>query len=327
MVGPSWAGDMVMAQSLFATLRAAGEVGAIDVLAPDWSRPLIARMPEVRASVTLPLAHGELGLSVRRRIGRELRGRGYRRAIVLPRSFKAALIPFFARVPRRTGFLGEMRFGLINDFRPLDKNVLAQTVRRYVSLGLESGAPQPPAVPPPRLRVDGDNQRRLLAGFGLERRRPVIGMMPGAEYGPAKCWPVGRFAALAKRLTSEGRQVWVMGSDKDSAAGHEIVAACASGAVNLCGRTRLEDAVDLLALTDVAVTNDSGLMHVAAAVGTGVVAIYGSSTPDFTPPLTSRARIVYHRLECSPCFARECPLGHYECLRGIAVDEVYRALP
>jgi heptosyltransferase-2 len=258
-------------------------------------------------------------------VGRELARRGYRRALVLPRSFKSALAPFFAGIPERVGYRGEMRYGLLNDVRPLDPAVLTQTAQRFVALGLARDAPLPPRVPEPRLAVDEANRKRLLEDLGIAPSPPVVGMMPGAEYGPSKCWPIERFAGLAARLTRAGRQVWIFGSAKDIPSGTAIADACERGAVNLCGRTRLEDVVDLLSLTPVAVTNDSGLMHVAAAVGAHVIAIYGSSTPAYTPPLTRRATIVYRGLTCSPCFARECPLGHFQCMLGIGVDEIHGA--
>jgi heptosyltransferase-2 len=326
VVGPSWVGDMVMAQSLLITLERERRAAAIDVLAPAWSLPLIRRMPQVREAIELPVKHGELALSTRWRTGRELRARRYGRALVLPRSFKAALVPFFAGIRERVGWRGEMRYGLLTDLRTLDAALLTQTAQRFVALGLPRGAPQPPPVPEPRLVVDTANQRRLLEDFGLAPVPPVVGMMPGAEYGPAKCWPIERYGELAARLTGAGRQVWIFGSAKDEPAGAAIAAACTQGVVNLCGRTRLEDVVDLLALAPVAVTNDSGLMHVAAAVGTHVVALYGSSSPRYTPPLTRRATVLYRGIYCSPCFERECPLGHFRCMLEMEVGDVLAAV-
>lgn len=322
VVGPSWVGDMVMAQSLYRLMRTREPALAIDVLAPAWSLPLLERMPEVRAGIELPVGHGELGFGKRRRLGRSLRGR-YGRAIVLPRSLKSALVPWFARIPQRTGFRGEWRYGLINDRRPFDPVRLDQTVRRFLALGLERDESGLPAVPEPALSVDEPAAAAAVARLGLDRSGPVVALMPGAEYGPAKQWPTESFAGLAARLARQGAEVWLFGSAKEAALGAAIAELAGSGRVrNLCGSTSLIEAVDLLALADVAVSNDSGLMHIAAAVGTHVVAIYGSSTPDFTPPLTAKASVHYRRLDCSPCFARECPLGHLDCLRGIDVPTV-----
>lgn len=323
VVGPAWVGDMVMAQSLFITLKQRFPQSEIDVLAPSWSKPLLARMPEVHAAVMLPLEHGEFGFGVRQRLGRAL-NRRYHRAVVLPRSWKSALVPAFAHIPMRTGYRGEWRYGLINDMRKLDKKVLTQTVQRYVALGLGKDAALPPVIPRPHLTLDKDNQAMLMDINRLHLTKPVVALLPGAEYGSAKRWPIERFAELAGKLVAAGRQVWVFGSAKEHGLGEAIVKYAVDGVTNLCGSTKLVDAVDLLALAECAVTNDSGLMHMAAAVGTRLVAIYGSSSPDYTPPLTDRADVVYLRLECSPCFKRECPLGHLNCLKRIEVDDICR---
>lgn len=312
---------MVMAQALFKLVKAEGHV--IDVLAPAWSLPIVARMPEVRDGIASETGHGELGFGKRRRIAKSLRDRAYDRAIVMPRSFKSALIPWIAGIPRRTGFRGEARFGLINDVRTLDRKVLDQTVKRFLALGIGEGEALPPA-PQPALEIDTSRQRELLERLALDTGRPVVAMMPGAEYGAAKCWPLDQFTALAARLDESGYAVWVLGSDKDAAAGQAIAAN--SAAINLCGKTSLEDVIDVLGLCEQAVSNDSGLMHVAAAVGIHVHGIYGSSSPDFTPPLTERRDIHYLRLDCSPCFKRECPLGHLDCLNGIRAADIHERI-
>ncbi|MEW5838901.1 MAG: lipopolysaccharide heptosyltransferase II [Pseudomonadota bacterium] len=324
VVGPSWVGDMVMAHSLLQTLKQAQPQAQIDVLAPGWSLSLLARMPEVRAGIEMPLKHGELGLAARWRLGRSLRG-CYDQAIVLPGSLKSALVPFFAGIRQRTAFLGEQRYGLINDVRPLDKKALPMTVQRFVALAHrhdDNDAP-PPTCPRPRLLVDRANQQRLIAGLGLNLDRPAVALMPGAEYGPAKQWPLEHFASLARTLAARGKQVWILGSAKDKTAGESIAQQASSAAVrNLCGQTELVDTVDLLALCAAAVSNDSGLMHIAAAVDTPVVALYGSSTPAHTPPLSDKAQVVYLALDCSPCFQRVCPLGHTHCLSEILPERV-----
>ncbi len=319
VVGPSWVGDMVMAQALFKTLAARFPDADIDVVAPGWSVPVVARMPEVRRAVVLATGHGEFGLGKRRELAASLRSEGYTQAIVLPRSMKAALVPWFAGIPRRTGFRGEMRFGVVNDIRPFDKSVLDQTVKRFVALGLPAGE-RPTDIPQPVLRVDETRQRALTESLELPVDKPVVAMMPGAEYGPAKCWPLEHFASLARELDARGFNVWLMGSEKDRPAGEAI--ASGSSAINLCGRTSLEDVIDVLAMARHAVSNDSGLMHVAAAVGCHVHGIYGSSSPAFTPPLTDRRTIHHLDLDCSPCFKRECPLGHLDCLKKLDVARV-----
>ncbi|EPC00693.1 hypothetical protein L861_12940 [Litchfieldella anticariensis FP35 = DSM 16096] len=325
VVGPSWVGDMVMAQSLLMTLKQRHPGCRVGVVAPAWSQPILERMEEVDEVVPLDVGHGQVGWSVRHAAARGVRGR-YDHAIVLPRSWKSALVPFMARIPHRVGFLGEQRLVLLNERRRLDKTVLNQTVKRFVSLGLseEEAAEGNFAIPRPRLRVDPDNLVELRLRYELSSR-PAIGMMPGAEYGPAKQWPLQYFHELAAALVTEGYEVRVLGGGKDVAAG-EAICQDLPHAVNLCGKTRLADAVDLLADCQQVVTNDSGLMHVAAAVGSRVHAIYGSSSPDYTPPLTANAEIHYLGLTCSPCFERNCPLGHTNCLNTLMPERVLNAI-
>ena len=310
-----------MAQALFKRIRERVPEAELDVLAPGWSLPLLARMPEVRSGIDLGLGHGELGLFRRRRLGRALRAREYEWAIVLPRSAKAALVPAFARIPRRTGFIGEYRYGLLNDIRPFDPQRLDQTVRRFLALGFADDSPDDILLP--ALRVESDRAQALCKNLGLDFAGTRCVLAPGAEYGPAKRWPIDRFAKLARSLADAGHDVLLLGSAKEASIGSEIEALARSErVVNLCGRTELADAVDLLGTAVAAVCNDSGLMHVAAASGVPVIAIYGSSSPKFTPPLTRRARIIYKGLACSPCFRRTCPLGHLDCLRTISANEV-----
>jgi heptosyltransferase-2 len=329
VVGPSWVGDMVMAQALYKLLRRDDPRVQIHVVAPPWSLPVLERMPEVARGLELAVGHGELGLGRRVTLARQLRAERYTRAIVLPRSAKAALVPWLARVPLRTGFRGEWRYGLLNDVRRLEAR-LDQTVKRFVALGLPRGAAVPAVLPAelqPLLRSDPRNLDRLRVTHGLEAGGRIAALMPGAEYGPAKRWPAAHFGALAADLAAAHADVVVLGSAKERSIGDEVVARAGDARVhNLCGATSLADAVDLLAAADVAVSNDSGLLHVAAAAGAPVVAIYGSSSPKLTPPLTAAAAIVSLEIECSPCFARECPLKHLKCLNDLAPATVLRAV-
>ncbi len=317
---------MVMAQSLFKALRENHPDTEIDVLAPAWSRPLLERMPEVREAIDMPLGHGQLAVGERWRLGRGLRGRGYGQAIVLPNSLKSALVPFWAGIPRRTGYVGELRWGLLNDARRLDKRVLPMTVQRFVALVWPKDTDLPPPIPTPHLEVDPANARRALTELGMcPPRGPLLALCPGAEYGPAKRWPAAYYAELARSMRDRGWDVWLFGSEKDQPVCAEIVAA-AEESVDLSGRTSLAQALDLMSLADAVVSNDSGLMHVAAALGKRLVAIYGSSDPGFTPPLNPEAKVLSLGLECSPCFKRECPLGHLKCLRDLGVERVVAAL-
>jgi len=327
VVGPSWVGDMVMAQALYRVLTQRFPGAEIHVVAPPWSAPVLKRMPEVARAIELDVSHGELGFGRRRALGARLKAERYSRAIVLPRSAKAALVPWFARIPTRTGFRGEWRYGLLNDVRRMTPE-LDQTVKRFVTLGLSPEATVGNAIAPelrPRLTVDAENASRLRNDYSLAAERGIAALLPGAEYGPAKRWPAERYAALAALLVGLGFDVIVLGSAKEHALGEEVASADAR-VRNLCGRTSLADVIDLLSAASVAVSNDSGLMHVAAAAGTPLVAIYGSSSPKFTPPLTENVSILYLALECSPCFARQCPLGHLRCLGEISVQNVLAAV-
>ncbi len=325
VVGPSWVGDMVMAQSLFKLLKHRLPDHAIDVVAPGWSLPVLGRMPQVRKGYALEVRHGEGGLGKRYRLGKQLRDRQYSQAIVLPRSLKSALVPFFAKIPQRTGFRGEMRFGLLNDIRPFDKTTLDQTVKRFTYLGLERISDDY-KIYRPELDIDSENTRKCLSKLGLNRDKFTVALLPGTEYGPAKQWPSKHFSELIRLIDQAGAQTWLLGSEKESVNAQQIIEQAGGLGTNLCGKTQLVDAIDLIAQTDVAVANDSGLMHVAAAAGTRVIAIYGSSSPLFTPPLTDDAVINWLELDCSPCFQRECKFGHYDCLNNISPETIFQQL-
>lgn len=326
VVAPSWIGDTVLAQPLFKLLHARHPGLALDVLAPRWTFPLLARMPEVRRAIESPFSHGDLKLGERRRLGRELSREGYDQAIVLPNTFKSALTPFFAGIRSRTGYIGELRHWLLSDARVLDAERLPQIAQRYAALGLPRGEQLKSPLPALGLRVDEAARRAVLDRLGLDRGRPAAALCPGAEYGPAKRWPARHFAELAQGITARGCAVWLIGSQGDRQAGAEIEQAAGGVCRNLCGETTLTEAIDLLASTSLVVSNDSGLMHVAAALGRPLIALYGSSSPAFTPPLSSSAQILRLELPCSPCFQRVCPLGHFNCLMQLTPDRVLAAV-
>lgn len=321
IVGPSWVGDMVMAQALVQVLAERVNAPPVDMLAPDWVAGLVSRMPGVADVLHSPFRHGELAWSRRRQLARELAGRGYSHAIVLPNSAKSALAPWLAGISRRTGFRGEWRFGLLNDVRRFDPERVPRLVDRFVMLAVDREAPAPRA-PEPRLAHFPERTRAARERHGLGDGGRVVALCPGAEFGPAKRWPVRHFATLARALARQGVAVWLLGSARDASVTTEIASSAGVPVANLAGRTTLEDAVDLLAAASTVVSNDSGLMHVAAAVGTPVVALYGSSSPDYTPPLSGRATILRNPVPCSPCFERECPLGHFRCLNDLSPDRV-----
>ena len=329
IIGPAWVGDMVMAHVLFRLLKQHQPDAVIDVMAPAWSAPLLARMPEVRTSFDLPLAHGEFGFGKRRALGHSLRGQ-YQQAILLPNSWKSGLIPFFARIPKRTGWRGEMRIGLLNDIRTLDQQQYPLMIERFAALAFPPGATLPDPLPWPQLQIDEAVRDAALAKFGLDTQRAVLALCPGAEFGEAKRWPERHYAAVASDAIARGQQVWLFGSAKDAPVAEHIIAllpeAQRSACVSLAGKTALGEAIDLLSVAHAVVTNDSGLMHIAAALQRPLVAVYGSSSPQFTPPLSPHAAIVRTGIACSPCFKRQCPLQHRDCLEKLEPQQVLHAL-
>lgn len=322
VIAPSWIGDAVLAQPMFRRLheRHAGLV--LDVLAPPWTQPLFACMPEVHAAIAAPFGHGELALKRRYALGRSLAAHRYEQAIVLPNSFKSALIPWFAGIPVRSGYVGEVRWGLLNDARRLDRLALPLMAERFALLAENAGEPVRRPLGAARLTIDNTQCTATLAKLGLAPVRPVAVLCPGAEFGPAKRWPPAYFAELARMLVASGLDVWLAGSAKDAAIGGEIEHLSNNSCVNLCGKTSLAEVIDLLSCATLVVSNDSGLMHVAAALDKPLVAIFGSSSPAFTPPQSARAKIVRLGLPCSPCFKRVCPLGHFNCMRQLAPQQV-----
>ena len=326
VVGPSWVGDMVMAQSLFITLKNSRPDFQIDVLAPAWSLALLERMPEVANAIAMPLSHGQFGFFDRIKLGKDLRANHYDQAILLPNSWKSALIPYFANIAVRTGYIGECRWGLLNDARKLDKSLLTMTVQRFVALGLPKTASLPPECPVPKIVIKQDQQARVIEKFELSSLEKILALCPGAEYGEAKRWPASYYADVAQQKIAEGWQVWLFGSEKDKVTAEQINKQVVGACVDFSGRTSLAEAVDLMSLVDVVVSNDSGLMHVAAALDKKIIALYGSSDPGFTPPLNSKAQVISLKLECSPCFKRECPLGHTRCLTDIKPEQVLNAI-
>ena len=323
IIGPAWVGDMVLAQSLFKSLKKNHPECQIDVAAPAWTLPLLERMPEVTKAISLPFKHGELAFWKRIQFGKSLRNQGYTQAIILTNSLKSALLPFAAKIPQRTSFLGEMRYGLINDIRPLDKTKLPRTVDRFVSLGLAKNSAMPKKISNPQLSADKKNAIATLERLGKEKpRNKVLGLCPGAEYGEAKRWPAEYYAEVANAALKNGWEVWLFGSDKDVPVTNAINDLSGHQCLDLGGKTKLGEAIDLMSLCDTVISNDSGLMHVAAALGKKLIAIYGSSDPHHTPPMSSKAVIEYLGLECSPCFERACPLGHLNCLKQIKPEIV-----
>lgn len=331
IVGPSWVGDMVMAQSLFIALKREHPDCIIDVLAPNWSRPIIERMPEVRQALELPFGHGDLKFKERKAFAKSLQDEAYDQAISLPNSLKSALIPFWAKIPKRTGWRGEMRYLLLNDIRALDKQHYPLMIERFIALAYPKDAVLPSPLPHPALNINPETRDQALEKFQLSQRsRPVLALCPGAEFGESKRWPQDKYAKLAARRIDKGWSVWLFGSANDQPVAEAIMAelneAQLENCVSLVGKTNLAEAVDLMSVADAVVTNDSGLMHIAAALNKPLVVVYGSTSPEFTPPLSDAVQIERLDLPCSPCFERECPLKHNDCMKKLSCEQVDTAL-
>jgi heptosyltransferase-2 len=298
-----------MAQPLLARLQAKYRDAPIDVMAPPWVAPVVRRMGQVSEVLETDLRHGELQLGDRWRLGRQLKARGYERAYVLPNTMKSALAPSFARIPQRVGYLGESRLGLLNKIHRPGPAHEPMTVH-YARLAEEPGMEPQLPLPAPSLKLA---QNETASRFGI--KGAYTALCPGAEFGPAKRWP--HFRELAARLDSQA--VW-LGSPAELQDNRDVAG------TNLIGETSLDEAIDLIGGAAAVVSNDSGLMHVAAALGRPQVALFGSSSPEHTPPLSPAARVVWLKVECSPCFARVCPLGHFKCMNELSVDRVLSEL-
>ena len=333
IIGPSWVGDMMMSQSLYRTLKQLDPHNEIDVMAPAWSRALLNKMPEVNQALEMPIGHGEFAFAKRCQIGRSLRANHYDQAIVLPNSFKSALIPFFAKIPKRIGWKGELRYGLLNDIRTLDKAAFPLMVERYVALAypkdqIHSAKDLPQPLLWPKLSVEQKEIDEALVTFAIPQDEPLIGFCPGAEFGPAKRWPDYHYATLADMLVKQNARIIIFGSAKDREVGDQIIAKMVQSdkCINLAGQTKLEQAIALIAACKAIVTNDSGLMHVAAALDRPLVALYGPSSPEFTPPLSDKAEVIrlitgYHRVRKG-----DAEQGYHQSLIDIKPDNVFETL-
>jgi heptosyltransferase-2 len=333
IIGPSWVGDMVMSQCLYIELKKSHPKAIIDVMAPGWCKPVLERMPEVDNALEMPLGHGKFAFFTRRNIGKSLIAAQYDHAYILTNSAKSALVPLFAKIPKRTGWKGEFRYGLLTDIRT-NKKSFNLMIERYISLAYNkkemTGSGCLTNMPKPSLHIDQQAQMKCFNKFNLHSKRPIVGLCSGAEFGPSKRWPTEHFAEVAKLLIDNGQQVWLFGSAKDNDVTQAIKSSLSKEqqqyCFNLAGSTSLIEAIDLLAACNTVVSNDSGLMHIAAAVGCKVVALYGSTSPDYTPPLSDKVEILHTDIECRPCFKRECPLQHLKCLKDLAPSTVIQAI-
>lgn len=332
VVAPSWLGDIVMSQSLMKMLRSMHPKAALDVYAPAYAVPVLRRMPEVSRVFVNPFAHGELALSRRLAEGRRLAAENYERAYVLPNSIKSALVPFFARIPLRIGFKGECRYGLLNRMRA-DEDRFELMVERYVALAFdEDGCActrQLAAYEHPKLESQPVSVE-LAARLGIGFDRPVLVFGCGANWGLTKLWPEANYAEVASDWIVKGGSVFAVGTKADAAIGEGIgwrlPQALRPHYRNLCGLTALDEAIDVIAAARAAVCNDSGLLHVVAALGVPQVAVYGATSDRHTPPLTSRCVCMTSKRSCAPCFKKTCRFGTNACLTDTTPEVVASSL-
>ncbi|MFO1324563.1 MAG: lipopolysaccharide heptosyltransferase II [Burkholderiales bacterium] len=325
IVAPSWVGDAILSEPLVALLRDPYEDPIVDVLVASWCAPVYERMRGIRRIIESPWGHGKFDLPGRRKLALMLKGEGYSHAFVLPNSWKSALVPYLARIPKRVGYKGEARFGLLTDARPMDRKAMPRLVDRFAALAVTRGGlvPMPPS---PVLVPNVTNRANAMRALHLKTDKPVVVLCPGAEFGAAKRWPPNQFAELATMFLRDGLQVWIVGSPNDKMAADAVLNSMGENlhkVRDLTARTDLGTAIDILSSASLVVSNDSGLMHAAAAVGVPLVALFGSSSPTYTPPLSPLAQVAKIDIACSPCFKRECPLGHFKCMRELKPPIVY----
>ncbi len=332
IIAPSWVGDMVMAQSLFIYLKQLHSDCIIDTIAPSSSLALTEFMPEINESILGNFKHGESSLSKRYGLGKTLRSKGYTHSITLPNSWKSALIPFSAKISNRIGWKGEVRYGLLNDLRKLDKEKYPLMIERFDALALPKNQSLPKSLPFPKFSVPATLLNIVQEKFKLNLKNganKIIALCPGAEFGPAKKWPAHYYAEAAQMLIDHGYQIWLFGGPGDIKTNDEICSKTTTQdsikIKNFAGKTTLPEAVALMHHVDAVLSNDSGLMHIACALDKKTFVIYGSTSDKFTPPLHAKAKTLYlDGLECRPCFKRECPLVHMDCLNKLTPEKVVK---
>ena len=321
IIPQNWLGDIVMSQTLLKKIKSDNPKTSIDILVNSSLKNLVERMPEINKVIILDCNHRELGLFKRLRLAKEIKKSSYDRSIVLSRSLKSSLIPYFAKIPIRTGELGELRYLLINDLKEFSKESRRKTASRYISMYSDNNEELSENYYP-SLDSNSENIKNLSEKYDLKKDEKVIIFAPGAAFGPSKMWPVNKFRELGKKLNNDFK-ILILGSNNEKSIGNDIVTN--KNMVNLCGKTSIADAVDLMHISKFCVSNDSGLMHLAAATNTKSISIYGSTSPDFTPPLTKNKDIHYKGMSCSPCFEKKCKYGHYNCLVDIHSDDVFKS--
>ena len=320
IIPQNWLGDIVMSQTLLKKVKSENPNATIDILVNSTFKSLVERMPEINEAIILDCEHKEFGFFKRLSLAKKIKG-NYDQSIVLSRSIKSALIPYLARIPIRTGELGESRYVLINDLRKFTKEDRRKTAFRYVSMFTKKEEVLDEKYYP-SLKSDPEKIKILSGKYKIDSEKKIIIFAPGAAFGPSKMWPVEKFKELGEKLNKDFF-ILVLGSKSEKNIGDQIVTN--KNIINLCGETSITDAVDLMHISEFCVSNDSGLMHLAAATNTKSISIYGATSPELTPPLTSNKQIHYKGLPCSPCFEKICKYGHYNCLVEIQADDVFKS--
>jgi len=328
IIAPNWIGDAVMTEPLITQLKKNHPDSVIDVIATPWVASVMRAIPVINEVIIGDFKHGLLQWAERKKLASQLKLAGYTHAYVLPNSFKSALIPWLAKIPNRIGYKGEMRWGLITAplENPSRSNRPSMSTHYFALSGNQASETLQPKLELPRLFLNEMKEKLQL----IQNHDKLFILCPGAEYGPAKQWPVEHFGKLAQMLTAQNNNalVLILGSKKESLLADEIVKLSNSNnqVINWCGQTTLDEAMACIAIADKVISNDSGLMHIAAAFRRPQVAIFGSSDPRHTPPLSPEAKVHWLQLECSPCFKRTCPLGHLKCLVDIQPQDVLNSL-
>ena len=336
IIAPNWIGDAVMTQPLLASLKEQYPEANIDVLASTWVAPIYRACSEVHEVIEAKFEHKQLQWGLRKQLAKELATKKYQACFVLPNSLKSALIPWLANIPFRVGYRGELRFGLINlSLDNPSKVNRPPMVEHYLALSQLLNEEQSASTASnlvPKLNVSATANQSVQTKLLNAKVDPanIYVMCPGAEYGPTKRWPTSHFAQLAHKLIASNphSQIILLGSKGDHALAQEIQSQAKQDnhIHNWCGDTSLDEAIALIGMGKAVISNDSGLMHIAAALRTPQVAIFGSSDPAHTPPLSDKAKVIWLNLPSSPCHKRECPLGHLKCLNDILPEQVFATL-
>lgn len=322
IIPQNWLGDVIMSQVLIKKIKYEKSNAKIHILVNSKFKDLANRMNEVDKVLELDCSHKEFGFIKRYKLAKKI-SNSYDHSIVLSRSIKSSLIPFMANIKKRTGELGECRFILVNDIKKFTKSFRRKTANRYLSMYGNAEISVKKNYYP-SLNKNEKNLERLVKKFSINTSKQIVIFAPGAAFGPSKMWPQKKFLDLANKI-NDNYLILVMGTQEEEKLGG-IICENNTQRLNLCGKTTIVDAIDLMHLSKFCVSNDSGLMHLSAATNTKTISIYGSTSPVYTPPLTENKHIFYKELSCSPCFNKRCKFNHYDCLNNIYAEDVFKSL-